>query len=770
MLINLPKSKTQNHLLAVVLCWALLLPLALAAQTSSYRLLHQVDLKNALVSPFQNVLKMYDVAVDERRGRAYTSGSQTEYAAMIDIASGVEAGSVRLPFAPQLNTLHCNPANGYLLATTPSSSPVKMYAINPGNSQHTGTYTYETKGGGLAFDARTNQIFLADGNAIKILNGDNLGLVTSFQPGFSAGGVAIDSLARALYVVSRNLIAGNAVIKVFSLSAPYSLLRTMNVPSAEVLGELILDAPRQRLFLLGQRVVKTVDLGSGNVLATAYTSAATSSKVYAPQQQTLFMTDEDGYSAQGEHGYWGKIYKLHSATGVMDSVKMGDKPARLAIDNVRQVLVVPSMHGGIVELLHLDTNAVDTVDVGESADEFALSPEGESLYIVKRLGGSRVIRFDKTTKQLSQMRAGNWPCVAEVDSALGKLFVLNAYESSITVFDCSTNLPAGTISLSIPEGRTDAIPVMHPDQGSHQLYICFPEYEKIALVNAATWREEKVVAIPGFHFDSEVHAAIGVIQLLAAPQQSKLFALQKREKKLKVFDMNSLALLDSVDLKTRWPNGSAFESNLLEYDAVSGNLFLGNLMIDPVNYRTLATLPALERVLGYSKDRRRLYGISARGGEVVISEHDAGSFALLGTQKIFQQSGKATPVFYYDAAANDLFIAEFNYAVLRHYDLDETTTAVTDKPATAAGYQLAQNYPNPFNPSTVISFQLPVNSHVTLQVFDVTGREVATLIDGEMPAGNHSVTFAPRDLASGLYFYQLTAGTFSQTRKAVLMK
>jgi len=96
------------------------------------------------------------------------------------------------------------------------------------------------------------------------------------------------------------------------------------------------------------------------------------------------------------------------------------------------------------------------------------------------------------------------------------------------------------------------------------------------------------------------------------------------------------------------------------------------------------------------------------------------------------------------------------------------------------GFALQQNYPNPFwsgatsrsagNPSTVISFQLPVSSHVTLKVFDVNGREVATLVEGEMAAGNHAVPFAPCDLAGGLYFYQLTAGRFSQTRKAILIK
>ncbi|NUO80908.1 aryl-sulfate sulfotransferase [candidate division KSB1 bacterium] len=100
-----------------------------------------------------------------------------------------------------------------------------------------------------------------------------------------------------------------------------------------------------------------------------------------------------------------------------------------------------------------------------------------------------------------------------------------------------------------------------------------------------------------------------------------------------------------------------------------------------------------------------------------------------------------------------------------------STTGVSDfMNATPEAFALQQNYPNPFNPSTLISFQLPVSSHVTLKVFDVNGREVATLVDGEMTVGRHRVPFAPSDLAGGLYFYKITAGKFSQTRKAILMK
>lgn len=84
---------------------------------------------------------------------------------------------------------------------------------------------------------------------------------------------------------------------------------------------------------------------------------------------------------------------------------------------------------------------------------------------------------------------------------------------------------------------------------------------------------------------------------------------------------------------------------------------------------------------------------------------------------------------------------------------------------------LEQNYPNPFNPTTVISYQLALNSLVRLEVFDVTGRKVAVLVNGERKAaGTHRVTFNAENLASGVYFYRLETGGKTLTQKMVLVK
>lgn len=85
-------------------------------------------------------------------------------------------------------------------------------------------------------------------------------------------------------------------------------------------------------------------------------------------------------------------------------------------------------------------------------------------------------------------------------------------------------------------------------------------------------------------------------------------------------------------------------------------------------------------------------------------------------------------------------------------------------------FQLQQNFPNPLRNETVIGFILHESSRVTLRVFDVTGKEIATLLAGEMAAGQHEVRFAPRDLPSGIYFYEIATERFSQKRKALLLR
>ena len=112
---------------------------------------------------------------------------------------------------------------------------------------------------------------------------------------------------------------------------------------------------------------------------------------------------------------------------------------------------------------------------------------------------------------------------------------------------------------------------------------------------------------------------------------------------------------------------------------------------------------------------------------------------------------------------------EFNEASASLSSYDVATSRETTDELTRT-FELNQNYPNPFNPSTIISFDLPSSSNVVLEVFDVMGRRVAQLLDGQQPPGTHEVTFRADHLPSGVYTYRLTADGVSQTRSLTLIK
>ena len=96
------------------------------------------------------------------------------------------------------------------------------------------------------------------------------------------------------------------------------------------------------------------------------------------------------------------------------------------------------------------------------------------------------------------------------------------------------------------------------------------------------------------------------------------------------------------------------------------------------------------------------------------------------------------------------------------YDIDRETIP--------KDYVLYQNYPNPFNPTTKIKYSVPQSSNVVITVFYILGNEIETLVNEEKPVGSYEVVFDAAKLPSGVYFFQLKASTFVETKKMILMK
>ena len=111
----------------------------------------------------------------------------------------------------------------------------------------------------------------------------------------------------------------------------------------------------------------------------------------------------------------------------------------------------------------------------------------------------------------------------------------------------------------------------------------------------------------------------------------------------------------------------------------------------------------------------------------------------------------------------------YNYVRLVR-DVSQTTSVNDESGSFPSSYSLNQNYPNPFNPSTIISFSLPEGEKVSLEIYNTLGERVAILVNSTLFAGDHHYQWNATNFTSGIYFYTLQAGSFSETKKMLLLK
>jgi hypothetical protein len=170
------------------------------------------------------------------------------------------------------------------------------------------------------------------------------------------------------------------------------------------------------------------------------------------------------------------------------------------------------------------------------------------------------------------------------------------------------------------------------------------------------------------------------------------------------------------------------------------------------------------------------------GGTISLTCADTGVFYVVPAMRTFSTiaagaTGQADNIFsinYDPGKVNGSFTLHFTIGLQGHVCWDTTyrltvTGVAAGKPLPIA-FALEQNYPNPFNPSTIITYELPRASRVTLTVYDILGREVSLLVNEKKDAGVHEVTFDAAGLASGVYFYRLQAGSFVDTKKLLLVR
>lgn len=218
----------------------------------------------------------------------------------------------------------------------------------------------------------------------------------------------------------------------------------------------------------------------------------------------------------------------------------------------------------------------------------------------------------------------------------------------------------------------------------------------------------------------------------------------------------------STDNGTSWTQTSLNNQTIWSL-AISGNhIFAGGRYVSTDNGSTWTQTSLNFGAYSLAVNGNYVFAGAYLGG-VYVSSNNGTSWAQRN-----EGMGNAT-VNALSIINNNIFSGTNNNSVYRRL-LGELTGISSISSEIPSGFLLLQNYPNPFNPSTKIRFALPKSSFTKLIVYDALGRELETLVDEQLNAGTYEAVWASDKSSSGVYFYKLTSGEFSQTNKMLLLK
>jgi len=239
----------------------------------------------------------------------------------------------------------------------------------------------------------------------------------------------------------------------------------------------------------------------------------------------------------------------------------------------------------------------------------------------------------------------------------------------------------------------------------------------------------------------------------------------------------------STDNGSHWVSNNSGLTNTdirsIAFDPSSTNVFAGAYKSDGTGgiWQSVATLPVELTTFTVSKSGNTAFlkwntATEMNNYGFGVEKRDAGKAEW---NKIGFIKGNGTSNAPHQYSFIDKEPAKGKYAYrLRQIDNDGSfkysKSVELENNSTPTSFSLAQNFPNPFNPSTMISFDLPLNSFVSLKVYDMIGREVETILSEGMSAGSYSRQWNAMNVPSGVYFYRLQAGSFIETKKLVLLR
>jgi YVTN family beta-propeller protein len=428
----------------------------------------------------------------------------------------------------------------------------------------------------------------------------------------------------------------------------------------------------------------------------------------------------------------------------LDSIATGAYSTAIAVNPVtNKIYVTSSTSSDKVTVIDGSTNDTTSVVVGIFLTAIAVNPATNKIYASSSSAYSgKVYVIDGANNNVVTLSVGHYPWAITLNPVTNKIYVANKGDSSVTVIDGITNATTKVHAGVEPYGVA-VNPV------TNKIYVANHGSANVTVIDGAT------------NSTTTVGAGTNPYAITVNPVTDKIYVANDGSANITVIDdvpvVNS-RVLTTAD--TLWHN--------LAYSPMPTVIGKAVNKLTPYN----SNIGGVVWSLGSGQKSWHLTNIiNGAGSDSVSWMINWGSESLMKGENFVLAMALGSDA----STTNNLGLGTpfvGNLKVYPLYYIDSPPTEVkkheTSMPAV---FSLHQNYPNPFNPITTIEFTLAKNGNVRLKVYDLLGREIATLVNEEMKAGVlHKVPFDGSRFASGIYFYRLEAGENVQVKKLMLLK
>ncbi len=603
-------------------------------------------------TPNKNVLKLFSAAADPTRNRVYVAGILTRAIAILDGAteqwigtldSGIEGYAQR--------HLYLDAVANFLYIVDESHHQLRRIDLN--TNAIAGPVALPEHVGAIAVDTQRTRLYLTTPDAPTFRAFDGRTLQSAFtlaEMGPGAGALAFDAQADVLYVLNMTPKTGGEIFRVDPKTGKLAGTLAYNQSSGQRARFLEYDATHVRFFVGSDRMIQVLDARGTEVRAFPLArERITQSIAYDPAHERLVVLalerPADGQLAAIDGSL--QVYDVNTGK-ITNEFPFGRKPHRLTLNAANGKFYVPNGDASIVWSIDTRTYARATpLRLGDSLEQIVLTNGGKQIVMNSRLGGNYVFSYDVETNQWETFTSGTWPLPLRADATGEKLFVLNAWDSTLAIYDVKgTRARIATIPLGLPRGSTDRLPELALDTSHQRAYVAYPEFGKIVVVDWNARQVIKTIDVAGFKTGD---TGGGPAQLALAVNESAnvLYAFWRDERRLTMYDANAnYNLIATQDLRSLdWRlMRDAPDMDWLFVDAAKNRLFVGAFELDARSGKpTGRTLARGQRLLALDAATNTYWSIGVEniGGKAtnVVATLDRESLAGRAAKSLNAVSG-----------------------------------------------------------------------------------------------------------------------------------